>query len=948
VGGTSDRVQLPQDCPRAVRCSPALTGGGLLHCRSELAGSDDRSRNSGEKARLDSAAVKRAGDEGTESGSEQEPTAETRVANGDPADIDEPGLERGDRLGRYTILGRLGRGGMGVVYAAYDPRLDRRVALKLLRADARSESDQELARTRLLREAQAMARLSHPNVAAVYDVGRFGDEIYVAIEYVPGRNLHRWLRDEKPGWEPIVEIFLRAGRGLAAAHASGLVHRDFKPGNVIVADDGRPRVLDFGLARPIEEGAGQSSSDGLDVEPRNVALDTPLTQQGMVVGTPYYMSPEHYRGATNAHSDQFSFCSALYEALYGQRPFSARDHRQLFTAVMEGDLREPPQGTRVPARLFDVIRRGMRVEPADRYPSMHALLAALARARRKPWHRAAAGLAVVGIASSLFLVYLAAGERAKLCEPPRDKIDAVWGIHSKEAIAQAFMATNVPYARAAWEGAEVTVDGYARDWLAMRREACLATHAHHEQSAQLFDLRMLCLDERLAELGALTSLFATADAQVVENAVAAAAELSPLAGCADVRALTDRVRPPDDRASRARVAQLRAGLATALALRRAGKYERGLEVARPIADEAARVGYRPIEAEALFLRGSLELKSGDPSAGAQSLAAAALAAIAVRDDTTAARACTQLVFALGYRLGKHAEADTWARTALALLERSQGGQALEADVRINIAVLRSVQGRYDEAREQAQQALALRRSVMGDEHPLTASAHHTLGVVHKKRGDYGLALREYERALAIHKASVGEDHPDVAMSLHNIGVVHKREKRPREAEKHLRQALAIWEATLAEDHPNIGMALLNLGVTLTELGQYDTAEESLQRAHNIKRARLGSKHPSVAKTSIALAHVAQSRGRLAEALALARSGVDSFVSAVGDEHPDLPAMRANLGELCFLLAGETWTSPGNRREALELATQARTAYEQAGQRYAAELARVEHWIDERR
>src|SRR5262245_37690244 len=206
---------------------------------------------------------------------------------------------------------------MGVVYAAYDPELDRRVALKLLHAGGSVE-----ARKRLLREAQAMARLAHPNVIAVHDVGTWGDEVFVAMEFVEGPTLAERVRDEEPGWREVLDLYLQAGEGLAAAHVAGIVHRDFKPQNALVGRDGRVRVLDFGLARGTGALPPREAEEGPDSGAAPGLLVTPLTRSGSRMGTPAYMSPEQFEGLpADELSDQFSFCVALYEALYGERPF---------------------------------------------------------------------------------------------------------------------------------------------------------------------------------------------------------------------------------------------------------------------------------------------------------------------------------------------------------------------------------------------------------------------------------------------------------------------------------------------------------------------------------------------------------------------------------------------------------------------------------------------------
>jgi len=298
----------------------------------------------------------------------------------------------GGTVGRYVVLGRLGAGGMGVVLSAYDPQLDRKVALKLLRAGSGLHAGE--ARARLVREAQAIAQLSHPNVVAVYDVGTTASgEVYVAMELVEGETLTQWVRAWERPWRDVLDVFLQAGRGLAAAHGVGLLHRDFKPDNVLVGGDGRVRVTDFGLARSLITSPSEPQKP---LPPGLAALRISLTATGAVLGTPRYMAPEQVDGRdADARADQFSFCVALYEALYGRHPLPGG------TAVemVQDRVRAlgAPDG-KVPAPIGKALARGLEREPARRYPSMSALLGELAPpAARAPgrWLAVGAGVAVV-------------------------------------------------------------------------------------------------------------------------------------------------------------------------------------------------------------------------------------------------------------------------------------------------------------------------------------------------------------------------------------------------------------------------------------------------------------------------------------------------------------------------------------------------------------------------
>jgi serine/threonine protein kinase len=312
-------------------------------------------------------------------------------------------------VGRYRITERIGSGGMGMVYRAHDPELARDVAVKVMNADAFGEDEARLARARLVREARAMARLAHPNVIHVYDVGTVEQGVFIAMELVEGHALDEWLeRNRGRGWQTVLARLVDAGRGLAAAHAAGVIHRDFKPENVLVGDDGRVRVCDFGLAGGPLSSPGEplhASHSGRAAFDATLVGDS-LTRTGALLGTPKYMPPEAESGApASARSDQFSFCVALYEALYGYPPFRGDDVGEYRKNVRLGRVLPPPPDSRVKAWVHSEIVRGLAVDPAQRHPGMDALLERLeaalpdprrhARRRRRLWISAA--LVLVGL-----------------------------------------------------------------------------------------------------------------------------------------------------------------------------------------------------------------------------------------------------------------------------------------------------------------------------------------------------------------------------------------------------------------------------------------------------------------------------------------------------------------------------------------------------------------------
>lgn len=330
------------------------------------------------------------------------------------APSEEHPLVPGTSAGRYLVLDRLAVGGMGFVYAAYDPDLDRKIALKILRPDRQnSEGETRKAQARLLREARVLAKLQHPNVVPIYDVGTLEGQVFIAMAFVGGEDLEHWMRREERPWELVLEKFISAGRGLAAAHAAGLVHRDFKPANVMLGNDGQVRVVDFGLARRCSTPPlGAAEADLESGQIFNADLLQTITKTGAVLGTPAYMAPEqHQREIPDARTDQFAFCVALYEALYGERPFEGSNLRETQLRVLVGELRETPYNSTVPLWLRTVLLRGLETSPDERYPSMDALLEALEtnpdRTRRRRNNLARTfGMAGVGLLSGFGIAFL--------------------------------------------------------------------------------------------------------------------------------------------------------------------------------------------------------------------------------------------------------------------------------------------------------------------------------------------------------------------------------------------------------------------------------------------------------------------------------------------------------------------------------------------------------------
>ncbi|MEO7733310.1 MAG: serine/threonine-protein kinase, partial [Kofleriaceae bacterium] len=446
---------------------------------------------------------------------------------------------RGTFVDRYVVLDRIGHGAMGAVYAAYDPELDRKVALKLLRTDVDRHADE--LRARLLREGQAMARLSHPSVITIFDVGAYGDEIFIAMELVDGGTLRDWMQPRRP-WRDVLALMLRAGAGLQAAHDAGIIHRDFKPDNVLVGataavdPEPRVRVTDFGLAvapqatldmpasstsSATSSATSLSASSSARLPSLSGRISPIVTVAGSVLGSPAYMAPEQMDGHAGPRADQFSFCVTLYEALYGERPFAGNTIGALADAIRHNRIQPAPAGAQVPRWLRSVLVRGLDADEAQRYPSMTALLAALranpARRLRRIALAALGALALITAGLGWHTVHEA---RALECGGGDRKLLGTWDPVRRAQVAHAFLATGMAYAPASLTGTRRLLDDYTGAWTAMHRSACEATRVRREQSEDLLDLRMLCLDEHRKQLRALVEVFAVADAETVEHAAA--------------------------------------------------------------------------------------------------------------------------------------------------------------------------------------------------------------------------------------------------------------------------------------------------------------------------------------------------------------------------------------------------------------------------------------------
>jgi tetratricopeptide (TPR) repeat protein len=748
-------------------------------------------------------------------------------AGGGAANARSPLLpEAGERIGRYVVLRKLGQGGMGVVYAAYDPELARQVALKLIRQKADAPDTREV-QDRLLREGQAMARVAHPNVVTVYDVGRHGDQVFVAMELIEGETLALWLaRAERPIAE-VLAHFLEAARGLGAAHAVGLVHRDFKPNNAMLDRQGRARVMDFGLARPVG-GVPENWSGPSTPTPTPSRLDQQLTASNVLLGTPAYMAPEQLaRGPADARTDQFSFCVALYEALCGTRPFVAADTGELRGAIVEGRLQPPRR--KVPRWLYDVVARGLRANPEQRWPSMDALIQALTRDRaRRLWRTAGALTLLWALVMVGFAYRHAARESRLLCAGSERKLAGVWDDARRAELRRAFDASGLPYAAASFASVSSLADRYARSWAEARSEACQATRVRGEQSEELLDLRMICLDDRLGQLGATLDLLAHADRATVENSVRAAGALPPLDGCSDRKALRERVPPPRDPERRAAVDALEERLHQLVARFDAGQYRAALDESQPLVSDAEKAGYAPLTAQARRRRGQLLEALRQPADAAQALERAALEAEEGHDDREAGVDWAQLAFVIGVDQSRADEGLRLVELARAKAERAGMTDRDEQRVEYTRAAIASVVGRYEEAEAAAQRALEL--SVKMDPSSAgTIGSLLSLADLYSAEHKPDSALPLLQRAATLSDKTLGAEHPHSYLALVSQAAPLIEMKRGTEALAVLDRALVLSQKTSIAGN-EVGLLHAQRGDALVLLSRHDEAQAELKRA----------------------------------------------------------------------------------------------------------------------
>ncbi len=860
----------------------------------------------------------------------------------DDADLEpeHPELPRGSVVGRYTILGSVARSQADVVYGAYDPTEERKVAIKLVRiTETDDDADRDAARERMLEEAEAVARLRHPCVAQVFEVGTLDDHIFLAMEFLDGIDLRAWMeaRDEPFPWPEVLRVFREAGRGLAAAHRHRIVHRDFSPSSVLLCKGGRICVLDFGLGREatppdeldLDVAELESSFPG---EPReNRHRPASITRRGLTLGTPHYMAPEvHISHRSDAKSDQFSFCVALYEALYGERPFPGNRPIAIAMEAVKHNVRHAPPSSDVPPWLRDIVVRGLHPRPEERWSSMEALLRELARdpaARRRRWALGAAAVAVLGVGAWGIARQVQAEE--EWCAPDEAALAAVWDAPRRAALAQKVTETARPWAQDVWSTTADAADRWAAEWTMLTEAACVATRVRGEATEELWALRKTCLADQLRQIEGLGRAIDTGSAAVLDGAYLLAPALTSARVCTFSEDLESRPVPGQD--DRELVASLSADLATAEALRAAGDMPAAVRRIEGIVAATESTDFSPLRVDAWLALGRAERDRRRWHAAADAFHAAA--ALATRDDLSRPLAIAWLeLAAVTAADGDGADARRWADYAEAVIERRQ-----YARLRPRLSEVRGDAAAADHAPADAighyYQAIALEKQ-SEDGHALrVVQVWRKLGNVLMAQGDPTAAVGHFEDGLSAMTDAVGAVHPVLRSWLRDLARAQAAAGDTAAARASLERAVSLVATTPdpvadAETRYALGQLELDTGDAAAATEQFATA------------AALLTDRPDAAEL---LARVLHSNGRAWLRRGKPAKAIEPLQLAVA------AATNARIGDVQaharFDLARAMWFDESTRSDALALAATAQRELAARDAVPAAELAAIEHWID---
>lgn len=784
------------------------------------------------------------------------------------------------RISRFEVQRVLGSGGMGVVYAAIDPKLERMVALKLLSSDRHLD---ERHREQLAREARSLAKLSHPNVVTVHEVGEHDGSIFIVMEHVDGVPLQQWMRDQTPSLSEVLHVYIQAAEGLSAAHDAGIVHRDFKPSNVLIGKDGRVRVADFGLAKlgivPPDRAPGESASGNSQGD---------LTRS-TVLGTPAYMSPEQTVGEiADAKSDQFSLCVALWEAVFGVRPWEPAQLREMAQAS-GGVIPSPTTRRGGPRWLRRTLARGMSARADARWPSVSALQSALKFGMRRP-RRIRLALGAVSIAGMSILSVRALEAR---CEDPAAALGATWNDERRTALERHVRST-APFATSAVPALESRIEGYASTWTRARVDTCEATYERREQSDEQFDRSVTCLERARRALASTVDVLVGGSPETIARADRLLNELPAIGDCRDPRLLRDGPTPPPA-AIAAEIADVHESIDRASALVVAGEVEEALSLATSGYERALGLGDPATAAEAECAIGQALAAKGDIAGARKRLFAAASGALAARANHVAVDAWHRLVLLAAVDLEAPEEAREWltlAQSAMALT----GESALREAEHLNYeGTVLSAKGDLEAAVELHRRAASMVKDVIGADDMRPVEMERLAGNALFRLGRLEEARDIYSDLEARVVARLGSRHPEYARINHNLALIAEAGGSVTEARRRFNAALSIITAALGPRSLRAAPTLTGLARLLLGEGETDEALRLAALAWDIQRDQLPLGH-SERGSPLALLGAANMRlGNLEDALRQFKEV--AVVYAAGPHKAELPKIYQNISWL---------------------------------------------------
>ncbi len=854
------------------------------------------------------------------------------------------GRNPGTLIGRFTIEKKIGSGGMGVVYQADDPHLERKVALKMVRSHVGKAS------TQLISEARVLARLSHPNVVAIYDADIVADDVYIAMELVDGPRLSDWLQTRR-SWRDILAIFVQCGHGLRAAHEANIVHRDFKPENVLIGPDERPRVLDFGIA--------QLRSPSVPPPP----------DQGPFLGTPAYMSPEqHLGGVIDARSDQFSFCVALYSALYRTLPFPGKTATAIAQHVMDGQVVEPAAGTKVPTWLRRVLLRGLQHRPDDRYPDMKGLLGDLEAipARHASRRRMALG-GVVVVGALAIGVSVGPGRDVEFCQDGASYFHDLWTPARRSQIADAFEGSGSRYSKTAWTQSETSLGHYVDQWIALYQENCASTHLRGDQSADLLDRRMACLNRRVQHFSAILEAFSDATPRTVRFAADTIETLAPVSDCTLIKDPAPHSLLP----RKPKSLELERELA-GLSIARVTDASTSMSLADEMLARSQKLGDPTLEAEIRFERAKLYDVIDDQEAAEREYSQVLVLAKQVGATTLEMEVETELANFLSDKPSSWNEAKRRFRSAEALgVNFPQNGRRMHhlaamygaalrrngelesaaihltraaqptqdrpahPTAQLELAEIAATQGKATEAFKHAARALESALHQWGPEHPNYATFLLRVGIIYASNGAHDRAKPLLERSRAILESDGMHSTRLAVLSIMEIGNLYGRQGKHPDAFEFYAWALELAQHSETDLSQSTAFVHLNIGILEMIDLRYDEAIEHLEEALSLHQRSAPTDHSEMAPFYMALGNGMAGAQRWDEA----RKPLERALSlASASEHGSF-----NFAETEFALARtlQRSKSVADHRRALELATHSADALEVLGEAFADEVRR---WI----